>query len=543
VNAAALEEAADYSGSYLTDGFSLRSWLLTTDHKRIAILYLASITAFFFIGGAAAALVRYNLIVPQGMIQSAETYNRLFTMHGVVMVWFFLVPAVPVTLGNFILPLMLGARDLAFPKLNLASWYLFMLGGVVVLYSLFAGGVDTGWTFYTPLTTAYSKGHVVATVVGIFISGFSSIATGLNFIVTIHRLRAPGMTWFRMPVFIWSLYATSVILVLATPVLAMTLVLLAFETIFHIGVFDPALGGDPLLFQHLFWFYSHPAVYIMIVPGFGIVSEIVPAFSRKPLFGYSFVVWASIGIAVISFLVWGHHMFVAGTSLFSALVFSILSYMVAVPSAIKVFNWIGTMHKGFIRFDAPMLYALGFIGLFTMGGLTGLFVAALAADVHLTQTYFVVAHFHYVMVGGMVSAFFAGLHYWWPKITGRMYPEMWGRAGALIIFIGFHLTFFPQFILGYLGMPRRYHAYPPEFQVLNVLSSAGATILAVGYLLPLAYLTWSLFRGERAPPNPWEATGLEWKTPSPPPTENFTVTPVVTEAPYSYPRPKSPVPS
>jgi cytochrome c oxidase subunit 1 len=540
MNATVLQASPDPAEeSYLGEEFSLRSWLLSTDHKRIAILYLISITVFFFIGGVAAALVRYNLVVPEGLIHSAETYNRLFTMHGVVMVWFFLVPAVPVTLGNFLVPLMLGARDLAFPKLNLFSWYLFILGGIVVLYSLFSGGVDTGWTFYTPLTTAYSRGHVVATVVGIFISGFSSIATGLNFIVTIHRLRAPGLTWFRMPVFLWSLYATSVILVLATPVLAMTLLLLAFERIFHIGVFDPAFGGDPLLFQHLFWFYSHPAVYIMILPGFGIISEIVPAFSRKPLFGYSFVVWASISIAVISFLVWGHHMFVAGASLFSALVFSILSYMVAVPSAIKVFNWIGTMHKGYIHFDAPMLYALGFIGLFTMGGLTGLFVAALAADVHLTQTYFVVAHFHYVMVGGMVSAFFAGLHYWWPKITGRMYPEMWGRAGALIIFIGFHLTFFPQFILGYLGMPRRYHAYPPEFQVLNVLSSAGATILAAGYLLPLAYLTWSLFRGERALPNPWEATGLEWKTPSPPPKHNFDQTPVVNSAPYSY-QPPSP---
>jgi cytochrome c oxidase subunit I len=524
--------------SYLTDGYGLRSWLLTTDHKRIALLYFATITFFFFVGGAAAALVRYNLIVPEGLISSAETYNRLFTMHGVVMVWLFLVPAVPVTLGNFLVPLMLGARDLAFPRLNLVSWYLFVIAGIIILYSLFAGGVDTGWTFYTPLSTNYAKGHVVAVVVGIFISGFSSIATGLNFIVSIHRLRAPGMTWYRMPVFLWSLYATSVILVLATPVLAMTLLLLAFERIFHIGVFDPTLGGDPLLFQHLFWFYSHPAVYIMILPGFGVVSEIIPAFSRKPLFGYEFVVWSSIGIAVISFLVWGHHMFVAGTSLFSALVFSILSYLVAVPSAIKVFNWIGTMHKGHIHYDAPMLYALGFIGLFTIGGLTGLFVAALAADVHLTQTYFVVAHFHYVMVGGMVSAFFAGLHYWWPKISGRMYPEMWGRAGALVIFIGFHLTFFPQFILGYLGMPRRYHSYPPEFQVLNVLSSAGSVILAAGYLLPLMYLTWSVFRGERAKPNPWEATGLEWQTPSPPPTENFEVTPVVTQSPYAYSEPR-----
>ena len=523
------------AASYLTDGTTIRSWLLTTDHKQIAILYLGSITLFFFIGGIAAALVRYNLIMPQGMISSAETYNRLFTTHGVLMVWFFLIPAVPVTLGNFLVPLMLGARDLAFPRLNLISWYLYILAGAAALYSLIAGGVDTGWTFYTPLTTAYSKGYVVATVVAIFIAGFSSIATGLNFIISIHRLRAPGMTWYKMPVFLWSLYATSVILVLATPVLAMTLLLLAFERIFHIGVFDPAIGGDPLLFQHLFWFYSHPAVYVMILPGFGVISEIVPAFSNKGLFGYKFVVWSSISIAVISFLVWGHHMFVAGTSLYSALVFSILSFMVAVPSAIKVFNWIGTMHGGFVRFDAPMLYALGFIGLFTTGGLTGLFVAALAADVHLTQTYFVVAHFHYVMVGGMVSAYFAGLHFWWPKITGRIYPEIWGRVGAVIIFLGFNLTFFPQFILGYLGMPRRYHSYPPEFQVLNVLSSAGATILAIGYLLPLAYLTWSLFYGERASANPWSATGLEWRTASPPPTENFEVTPVVTAPPYDYP--------
>jgi cytochrome c oxidase subunit I len=526
------------ASSYLTDGFTLRSWLLTTDHKRIAVLYLGTITIFFFIGGIAAALIRYNLIVPQGMIGSAETYNRLFTMHGVVMVWFFLIPAVPTTLGNFVIPLMLGARDVAFPRLNLISWYLFVAAGIVLLWALFAGGIDTGWTFYTPLASAYSRSHVVAAVVAIFISGFSSIATGLNFIVTIHRLRAPGMTWHKMPVFLWSLYATSVLFVLATPNLAMTLLLLTFERVFHIGVFDPALGGDPLLFQHLFWFYSHPAVYIMILPGMGVISEIVPAFSRKRLFGYEFVVWCSIAIAVISFLVWGHHMFVAGTSLYSALVFSILSFVVAVPSAIKVFNWIGTMHKGYIRFDAPMLYAIGFIGLFTLGGLTGLFVAALAADVHLAQTYFVVAHFHYVMVGGMVSAFFAGLHYWWPKIFGRMYPEMWGRAGAIIIFIGFNLTFFPQFLVGYLGMPRRYHSYPPEFQVLNVLSSAGATILALGYLLPLGYLTWSLFYGKRASANPWGATGLEWQTSSPPLTENFVVTPTVVEPPYNYPPPE-----
>jgi cytochrome c oxidase subunit 1 len=481
--------------------------------------------------------MRLHLLTPQGALVSHEGYNRLFTMHGVVMVWFFLVPAVPVTLGNFVIPLMLGARDLAFPRLNLASWYLFMVGGLITLWALFWGGLDTGWTFYTPLSTAYTSGYVVTAVVGIFVSGFSSIATGLNFIVTIHRLRAPGMGWYRMPVFCWSIYATSVIYVLGTPVLTITLILLAFERIFHVGVFDSSLGGDPLLFQHLFWFYSHPAVYIMILPGFGVVSEVITAMSRKGLFGYKFVVWASISIAVISFFVWGHHMFVAGQSVYSAIVFSLLSYLVAVPSAIKVFNWLGTLHKGYIRFDAPMLYALGFIGLFTIGGLTGLFVASLATDVHLTQTYFVVAHFHYIMVGGMVSAFFAGLHFWWPKITGRLYSDNWGRVAAALIFLGFNLTFFPQFVLGYYGMTRRYASYAPEFQLWNILSSAGAMILALGYLTPLFYLGWSLVWGRRAGPNPWEATGLEWTIPSPPRVENFARTPVVTEGPYNYPPP------
>ena len=524
--------------SYLNRETTVRSWLLTTDHKRIALLYFASITVFFFLGGAAAALMRLNLLTPTGLIVSHEMYNRLFTMHGVVMVWFFLVPAIPVTLGNFIVPLMLGARDLAFPKLNLFSWYLFITGGVFATYSLFAGGLDTGWTFYTPLSTDYAKGHVVAVAIGIFISGFSSIATGVNFIVSIHRLRAPGMGWYRLPLMLWSLYATSVIYVLATPVLAMTLILLGFETVFHVGIFDNRLGGDPLLFQHLFWFYSHPAVYIMILPGFGVMSEVLTAFSQKGIFGYKFIAWSSVAIAVISFFVWGHHMFVAGTSVYAAITFSLLSFLVSVPSAIKVFNWLGTLHKGYIRFDAPMLYALGFLGLFTMGGLTGLFVAALGADVHLTQTYFVVAHFHYIMVGGMVSAFFAGLHYWWPKITGRLYPEMWARVAAFMIFFGFNLTFFPQFILGYLGMPRRYGTYPAEFQVLNVLSSGGATVLAVAYVMPLVYLTYSLVRGARSPANPWNATGLEWQTQSPPRTENFSVIPIVTEPPYNYPRPE-----
>jgi cytochrome c oxidase subunit 1 len=521
--------------SYLTDATTIRSWLLTHDHKRIALLYFASITAFFFIGGAAATLIRIELATPTGDLVRADTYNRLFTIHGIVMVWFFLVPSIPTTLGNFVLPLMLGARDLAFPRLNLASWYLFVAAGLVLLYALLIGGVDTGWTFYTPFSSMFANGHVTLAIAAVFIAGFSSILTGLNFIVTVHRMRAPGLTWYRLPLFVWSLYSTSVIMVLATPVLAVTLLLVVLERVARVGFFDPTLGGDPLLFQHLFWFYSHPAVYIMILPGMGVVSELVTCFARKQVFGYRFIAWSSVAIAAIGFLVWGHHMFVSGQSLFAGLVFSFLSFLVAVPSAIKVFNWTATLHKGWVSFDAPMLYALGFIGLFTIGGLTGLSLATLAVDVHVTDTYFVVAHFHYIMVGGMVTAYFGGLHYWWPKITGRLYPEMWARAAAILIFFGFNLTFFPQFILGWLGMPRRYHAYPPEFQVLHVLSSAGASVLAVAYALPLFYLGWSLVRGRAAPANPWHATGLEWQTPSPPPTGNFAATPVVSTPPYRYP--------
>ncbi len=520
--------------NYLTEDNSLRSWFFTTDHKRVAILFFAGITFFFFIGGAAATLIRLELLTPQGDLVTADVYNRLFTMHGVVMVWFFLIPSIPTTLGNFIVPLMIGARDLAFPRLNLTSWYLFMIGGLTTIYAVFAGGIDTGWTFYTPFSTMYSNSHVVLAVTGVFIAGFSSILTGLNFIVTIHRLRAPGLTWYRLPLFLWSLYATAVILVLATPILAMTLLLLALERLTGLGIFDPNHGGDPLLFQHLFWFYSHPAVYIMILPGMGVVSELIAVYSRKEVFGYKFVAWASVSIAVVGFLVWGHHMFVSGQSVFASLVFSFMSFVVAVPSAIKVFNWTATLHKGWVRFDAPMLYALGFIGLFTIGGLTGLFLACLAYDVYVTDTYFVVAHFHYIMVGGTVAAYFGGLHYWWPKITGRLYPEYWARAAAILIFFGFNMTFFPQFILGVLGMPRRYHVYPPEFQMWNVMSSVGASILALAYAMPIFYLGWSLFFGRKASDNPWHATGLEWQTPSPPPKENFRVTPTVKRGPYSY---------
>jgi len=520
--------------NYLNADYGIKSWLLTTDHKRIALLYLISITAMFMVGGIAATLIRIELLTPAGDFMSSDTYNKMFSIHGIVMVFFFLVPSIPAVLGNFLIPMMVGAKDLAFPKINLASWYLYIMGAGLMLYVILTGGVDTGWTFYTPFSSTYSNTHVIAAVIAIFVAGFSSIFTGLNFIVTIHRMRAPGMTWSRLPLFCWSHYATAVIMVLGTPSVAIALTLVALERAFHIGIFDPRLGGDPLLFQHLFWFYSHPAVYIMILPSMGVVSEIVSTFSRKRVFGYSFVALASIAIAVLGFLVWAHHMFVAGISAYAALVFSILSYFVAVPSAIKVFNWTATMYKGSIWLSTPMLYAMGFIGLFTMGGMTGLFLACLGVDVHVHDTYFVIAHFHYIMVGGAVMGYMAGIHFWWPKISGRMYPEVWGKLAAGIIFVGFNLTFFPQFVLGYLGMPRRYHAYPPEFQVLNVMSSAGASILAVGYILPLIYMLWSLRYGEVASDNPWGATGLEWRTPSPPPTENFVETPVVTWEAYDY---------
>jgi cytochrome c oxidase subunit 1 len=519
---------------YLNVDYGVRSWLLTVDHKRIAILYLVSITIMFILGGLFAVAIRLELLTPAGDFVQADTYNKLFTMHGVVMVFFFLIPSIPAVLGNFLIPLMIGARDLAFPRLNLASWYLYVTGALFTLFAMITGGVDTGWTFYTPYSTSASATNVIPTALGIFITGFSSILTGLNFIATIHTMRAPGLTWFRLPLFVWAHYATSLIMVLGTPVIAITVALVGLERGFHIGIFDPALGGDPILFQHLFWFYSHPAVYIMILPGMGVISEVVTCFARRRIYGYGFVAVSSLMIALLGFLVWGHHMFVSGQSEYAAFIFSFLSFFVAIPSAIKVFNWTATLYRGSIAWESPMLYALGFVGLFTIGGLTGLFLAALGLDVHVHDTYFVVAHFHYIMVGGAIMAYLGGLHFWWPKITGRLYSEALAKISGFLIFAGFNLTFFPQFILGYLGMPRRYHAYPEEFQVLNVLSTAGASILGLGYLLPLCYFAWSLRYGAKASANPWAAAGLEWETESPPPTENFAVTPVVTTDAYDY---------
>lgn len=522
--------------NYLTAGATVKSWLLTLDHKRIALLYLFAISFFFALGGVYAALIRLELVTPAGDLLTAEMYNRVFTMHGVTMIFFFLIPSIPAVLGNFLLPLMLGAKDVAFPKLNLMSWYVFMIGGGLMLYTMLSGGIDTGWTFYPPYSSIYSNSQVTIAGVAIFITGFSSILTGLNFMVTIHTMRAPGLSWFRLPLFVWAHYATSLIMVLGTPVIAITVLALAFERTLHIGIFDPKLGGDPILFQHMFWFYSHPAVYIMILPSMGVISELIATMTRKRIFGYNFVAFSSLAIAVFGFLVWGHHMFTSSQSMYTGMVFSLISYAVAIPSAIKTFNWTATIYKGSVSFDTPMIYALAFLGLFTIGGMTGLFLAALGLDVQFQDTYFVVAHFHYVMVGGQLIGFLGGLHFWWPKITGRKYSEPLGRISAIIIFVGFNLTFFPQFILGQLGMPRRYwqYAQAPEFQVWHVLSSAGASVLAIGFLMPVFYLLWSLKYGEKAGANPWMASGLEWQTASPPPTENFTYQPVVTHEPYEY---------
>src|ERR1700723_1771401 len=412
--------------NYLNAEYGWKSWLFTTDHKRIAVLYLISISVMFALGGVFAGLIRTELLTPEGDLFNSDTYNKIFTMHGVVMIFFFLIPSIPATFGNFLVPMMIGAKDLAFPRINLLRWYIYIAGALFALAAIIMGGVDTGWTFYTPFSTTYSNTFVITAAVGVFIAGFSSILTGLNFIVTVHKMRAPGMTWGRLPLFVWANYATSLIQVLGTPVVAITLALVGLERAFHIGIFDPAIGGDPILFQHMFWFYSHPAVYIMILPGMGVISELITCFSRKRIFGYHFVAFSSLAIAVVGFMVWGHHMFVSSQSIYAGMVFSILSFIVAVPSAIKIFNWTATLYKGSISYDTPMLYAFGFIGLFTIGGLTGLFLAAIAVDVHLHDTYFVIAHFHYIMVGGMVLSFMGGLHYWWPKITGRMYPEAMG---------------------------------------------------------------------------------------------------------------------
>ena len=521
---------------YLHDGKGLRSWLTTIDHKRIGVMYLWSILFMFFLGGVFAMLIRLELLTPKATIMSAETYNKVFTLHGAIMVFLFIIPSVPAALANFVLPLMLGAKDVAFPRLNLFSWYIYMAGAFIAVAAMVTGGVDTGWTFYTPYSTT-TDGSVALMTLAAFVLGFSSILTGVNFVATIHNLRAPGMGWFDMPLFCWGIYATALIQVLATPVLAITLLLLIMERTFGIGIFDPKLGGDPVLFQHFFWFYSHPAVYIMILPGMAIISEIIPTFSQKTIFGYRAIAFSSVAIALVSFIVWGHHMFTSGQSQLASAIFSFITFFVAVPSAIKTFNWIVTMYKGSVAFNAPMLYALSFLLLFGIGGLTGIFLGAVSVDIHLHDTYFVVAHFHYVMMGSTVIAFLGGLHYWWPKMFGRMYNESAAKVACALVFIGFNTTFLPQFILGSRGMPRRYYNYLPEFQFLHQLSTVGSWILGLGFLIMAGYLFASLRKKMDAPANPWHSRTLEWQTSSPPITHNFHEVPTIGGGPYDYYRP------
>ena len=538
INPPSSGSAVPQDDNYLTHRRGIASWVFTLDHKRIGVMYLVSVLTAFLLGGIFAMLVRTQLLKPEGLlfhgsnVEVYKTYNQIFTLHGVVMIFLVLIPGTPASLGNFVLPLMLGAKDVAFPRLNLWSYYLYVIGTVFALASIVLGAVDTGWTFYTPYSTQTGT-SVIMLVLGAFILGFSSIFTGMNFIVTIHKLRPRGMTWFRMPLLLWGLYATAVIQVCATPVLGITLLLLVFERLFQVGIFNSAFGGDPILFQHFFWFYSHPAVYIMILPAMGVMSEIIATFSRREIFGYRFVAMSSIAIALIGFLVWGHHMFPNGQSGPLNAIFSMLTMLVAIPSAVKVFNWLATMYKGSIVLMTPMCYAMCFFFLFAIGGLTGLFLGSLATNFHVHDTYFVVAHFHYVMIGGALFMFIAGIHYWWPKITGRMYNEPLGRIGCLLLFIGFNLTFFPQFIMGTHGMPRRYATYKPEFQSYHVLSSIGGLVQMLALLLIAAYLVYSLFRGRKAPANPWGGSTLEWTCSSPPPHDNFKNPPRV-GAPYDH---------
>ena len=506
------------------------SWAYTLDHKRIGVMYLYTTLFFFLLGGVFALLMRVHLMFPGQKFFSAHAYNVMFTLHGALMIFLFIIPAIPSGLGNFFIPLHIGARDVAFPRLNLMSYWIFVAGIVVILASL-VRPMDTGWTFYTPYS-AKTSADVTLLSFGIFLIGMSSILTGLNFLVTIHKLRAPGMTWHRMPLFIWSMYATSIIQVLATPVVGITFLLLAMERVFGVGFFDPAKGGDPILFQHFFWFYSHPVVYVMILPAMGVISEVVPVFSRKPIFGYNAIAYSSLAIAVFGFFVWGHHMFVTGMSGTAAIIFSLLTFSVAIPTAVKVFNWIATMYKGSLTFESPMLFALTFIFLFIVGGLTGMFLGALGSDIHVHDTYFIVAHFHYTMMGGTVMGLLAGLHFWFPKMTGRMLGEKMARLAWLLMFVGFNVTFFTQFILGFEGMPRRYAEYPAQYQTLNIVSTVGSWVLAAGILIMFANFVRGLFRGKPAPPNPWKALSLDWQTGSPPPTENFEEIPEVTDWPY-----------
>jgi cytochrome c oxidase subunit 1 len=540
---AAVTDARDVAGhhggdagtNYLTAKKGLLSWLLTVDHKRIGLMYFIATTTFFAVGGLLALVLRVELFNPGTDFLNATSYNKVFTLHGAIMTFLFLVVVIPASLGNFLLPLMIGAKDVAFPKLNLASFHIYILGALFFLWTVIAGSLDTGWTFYTPYSTRLSDTAVPSAILGAFILGWSSILTGINFIVTVHKMRAPGMTWHRLPLMVWALYATALIQVLATPVLGVTLLMVTAEKMFNIGIFDPALGGDPVLFQHFFWFYSHPVVYIMIVPAFGIISEVVAVHSQKRIFGYRPIAYSSVSIAVIGFFVWGHHMFVSGQSKLSSTIFSFLTFAIAVPTAIKVFSWVATMWKGSVSLNGTMMYAFNFLFLFTIGGLTGMFLGTMATDVHLHDTYYVVAHFHFVMVGGTFVGFLMGLHHWWPKMFGVMLNETLTKVGCFLVWAGFNITFIAQFVMGSQGMPRRYYFYLDQYTFWHRASTVGSFVLAAGLFLTLGYMIHSLFKGKPAPANPWNAKSLEWSATTAIPDEhNFSGQPVIHEGPYEF---------
>ncbi len=533
-------DASTAQPSYLVNSGMRRgilSWLTSTDHKRVGLLYLYSMVSFFFVGASIGLVMRLVQLTTFQHLITAQTYNALFTLHGVIMIFLFVVPGLPAVFGNFFLPILIGAKDVAFPRLNLASWYFFMIGAILAILSLFTGGgaPDTGWTFYAPFSIKTGT-NISLAVFGAFILGFSSMLTGINFITTIHRLRAPGMTWFRMPLMSWALYSTSWIQLLATPILAITLVLVILERFFGIGIFDPSKGGDPLLYQHLFWIYSHPAVYIMILPAMGAISEILPTFAKRPIFGYKAIAFSSMSIAGVGSLVWAHHMFTSGMSGVAQMIFSLLTMIVAVPSAIKVFNWVSTLYKGSIDFQPPLLFALTFIFLFCIGGLTGVMQGALAINIHIHDTYFIVGHFHYVMFGGTGFAFFAALLYWFPKMFGKMYSKKAIYASWFPMFIGFNMLYFGMLILGVMGMPRRYYVHLPQFHWMHVFATVGSWLLVLGLLMFFGALLYAIFRGKRAEANPWGGVTLEWTIPSPPPVENFEEIPTVTTGPYHFPQ-------
>jgi cytochrome c oxidase subunit 1 len=525
-----------YVPYYATKGKlpGILGWIFSTDHKRISILYLVTILTFFLGAVILGVLMRVNMI-PGLKIMTAQDYNAMFTLHGIIQIFLVVIPGVPTIFGNFFLPILIGSRDMAFPRLNLFSWYLFVAGAVLVFVSVFSGGgaVDTGWTFYVPFSLKTAVNVPLATF-AVFVLGMSSILTGINIVTTVHQLRAPGMGFFKMPLSVWGFYSTAWVQILATPIIGITMVLIIMERIFGIGVFDPSKGGDPLLYQHLFWIYSHPAVYIMVLPAMGVISDIFPVFSRKNIYGYKMIAFSSIAIASVGSLVWGHHMFVSGQSDTAGIIFSLLTFLVAVPSAIKVFNWIATMYKGSIRIEPPFLYALSFVFLFSIGGLTGMFLGALSANVQLHNTYFVVGHFHYVIFGGMGFGLFAAFHYWLPKISGRMYDKRSAVVSWLVLFVGFNLFFFPILIMGWEGMPRRYYNYLPSFNELQLVASIGAFIMVTGLILMSANLIRGCISGHKAPSNPWGGATLEWTLPSPPESENFTVIPTVTKGPYDF---------